>query len=320
MNIQMTERQKNLTALVILLLLVAAMVWLVVAKPITGSLAPKNQPAKNTQKPPPAQPTSVAYAVTPVVESLRVPWSIVFPSKDRWLVSERSGALRIVEAGKLVATPLTTFNVSDQGEEGLMGLALDPNYRTNKLVYACYAHTAGSGLADRVVRFEDRGTTAGPQTILIDNIPAATNHAGCRLSFGPADKKLYITTGDATNKAIAQNLSSLGGKILRINPDGSVPSDNPFAQSPVWTLGHRNPQGLAWQPGTNQLFATEHGPSGFDGPGGGDEVNIIKKGANYGYSQREGNELLQADNTTARLPDVDKIAVQIGDEVTDTTV
>jgi glucose/arabinose dehydrogenase len=231
---------------------------------------------------PTAKPSSVTYAVKPVVGGLQVPWSLVFPSAQRWLVSERSGAIRIIQNGVLQPNPLVTFNVSSRAEEGLMGLALDPAYPANKIVYACYAYAAAGKLTDRVVRFEDRGTTAGPQTTLIDGIPAAVNHAGCRLGFGPADHKLYITTGDATNKANPQNLASLGGKILRLNSDGTFPADNPFLNSPVWTLGHRNPQGIAWQPGTSQLYATEHGPTS-DGPPGGDELNIINKGSNYGW-------------------------------------
>jgi glucose/arabinose dehydrogenase len=107
-------------------------------------------------------------------------------------------------------------------------------------------------------------------------------HAGCRLGFGP-DGKLYITTGDARQPSLAQDLNSLAGKILRINKDGSIPADNPFPGSPVYSYGHRNSQGIAWQPGTGRLYVTEHGPSGSDGPEGGDEINLIQAGANYGW-------------------------------------
>lgn len=269
----------KIAALVVLLILVSVGIALAMwpaSKPIPKKSA---QPTKTTVA------TSVAYTVTPVVQNLNVPWSIVFTSKERWLVSERAGSVRVVENNTLAAQPLITFNASSKSEEGLMGLALDPDYATNKLVYACYAYASGGKLIDRVVRFEDKGASAGSPIIVIDGIPAAVNHAGCRLSFGPADKKLYITTGDATNKTNAQSQSSLAGKILRINSDGSIPSDNPFAGSAIWTLGHRNSQGLAWQPGTNQLYATEHGPTaGGDAlVGGGDELNLIVKGANYGW-------------------------------------
>jgi glucose/arabinose dehydrogenase len=199
------------------------------------------------------------------------------------LVTERNGNVRVVENGQLKSSPLTHFNdVSTGGEEGLMGMALDPNYNRNKLVYVCLAYDTPSGLRDKVVRFVDNGSSAGTPEFVIGGIPSAQFHAGCKLKFGP-DGKLYVSTGDATNKQIAQDLGSLGGKILRLNPDGTVPADNPFPNSPIWSFGHRNPQGLCFQHITNQLFSVEHGPSGFDGPGGGDEVNIIQKGANYGW-------------------------------------
>lgn len=225
----------------------------------------------------------VPYKVERLITGLEVPWSIVFPTNERWLISERGGQVRIVQDGKLRVTPLITFGeVSSADEEGLMGLAVDPSYSTNKLIYACFATAADDGLINKVVRFEDQGNvTSQPQTIL-DNIPAARFHAGCRLGFGP-DGMLYITTGDATDPDIAQDQTSLGGKILRINADGSIPDDNPDPNSPIWSLGHRNPQGLDWHPVTGELFATEHGPSGNDGPNGGDEVNIIEKGQNYGW-------------------------------------
>jgi glucose/arabinose dehydrogenase len=131
------------------------------------------------------------------------------------------------------------------------------------------------------------GGTLTEAQVIIENIPATQFHAGTRVRFGP-DGKLYITTGDATERELAQQLDSLAGKTLRLNDDGSIPPDNPFAKqsnarAEIWSYGHRNSQGISWQPSTDGQFQTEHGPSGFDGPGGGDEVNIVEAGKNYGW-------------------------------------
>lgn len=229
----------------------------------------------------PVSPESVPYRIETVAEGLEVPWSVVFTSPTRVLVSERPGRIRIIENGKLLEKPLHTFpEVVSQAEEGLMSLALHPEYAENKFVYAVYAYRSERGLSDRVVRFRDDGNSISQLTTVLDRIPAAQYHAGSRLAFGP-DRKLYITTGDATDKEIAQDLTSLGGKILRVNDDGTIPADNPFPNSRVWSYGHRNPQGIAWR-GAN-MYETEHGPSTFDGPPGGDEINRIIKGGNYGW-------------------------------------
>lgn len=226
---------------------------------------------------------TLAYSIEPFVKDLEVPWSIVFTGESRILVNERPGRLRVVENGVLKKEPLKEFkDISSGSEEGLMGLALDPDYITNKLIYVSYAYEKSDALWVKVVRYKDNGTSLSEETIIFDGIPAEKYHAGCRLRFGP-DKKLYITTGDAGERKYAQDLGKLHGKILRINGDGTIPSDNPFPNSPVWSYGHRNPQGMDWFPGTDVMWSTEHGPSGFDGPGGGDEVNVIVKGQSYGW-------------------------------------
>lgn len=220
-----------------------------------------------------------AAAQTPAVvaDHLQVPWSIAFSSPQRMLFTERPGRVRAIVNGKFAPKPLLTLtDVVATGEAGLMGMALHPS---QPFVYLCYCDKS---MKDRVVRYRDAGASLTEPRVIVQNIPAARFHAGCRLRFGP-DGKLYITTGDATNRAIAQDLKSIGGKILRVNGDGSIPSDNPIAGSPVWTYGHRNPQGLAWDPNGGLLWETEHGPSGFDGGTGGDEVNIIERGRNYGW-------------------------------------
>lgn len=227
------------------------------------------------------------YAVETVVEGVEVPWALAWTSPTRLLFTERPGRVRVVEDGKLLAEPLYTVPDIVQrraGEIGLMGITVHPDYAKNKFVYIAY----GSSEKDvRVVRLVDTGSTLSEPTVILKGIPAASNHAGCCLAFGP-DGKLYVTAGDSTNRTLAPDLSSLAGKILRLNDDGSVPADNPFvgkqnARSEIWTYGHRNPQGLAWQPGTGVLFESEHGPTGDGFPQGDDEFNIIEKGHNYGW-------------------------------------
>lgn len=231
----------------------------------------------------------VEIAIEEVARGLEVPWSIVWTSPTRMLVTERPGRIRVIEnpstgSGQAILRPepLHTFEeVVSGSEEGLMSLAVHPEYATNKFVYASLAYSSERGIWVKVVRFRDEGRSISDVTTIVDAIPAAQYHAGSRLKFGP-DGKLHITTGDATDRDIAQDLDSLGGKILRVNDDGSIPSDNPFPNSPVWSYGHRNPQGIHWDSAGN-MYETEHGPSTFDGPPGGDEVNRIVKGENYGW-------------------------------------
>ncbi len=225
----------------------------------------------------------VPYTIEPFVENLFVPWSIVFTSEDRMLFTERNGNVRVVVNGTLQENPLyTASGLSTGGEQGMMGMAIHPEYETNKYVYLAYASTSGGNIVVHIDRFTDTGTQLQPDRTIIKNIPAARNHAGTRLNFGP-DNKLYISTGDASEGAFAQETTSLAGKILRVNDDGSIPADNPIRGSAIYSIGHRNPQGIDWHPETGDLWSTEHGPSVFDGPAGGDEVNLIVKGGNYGW-------------------------------------
>lgn len=231
----------------------------------------------------------VKFQVETVASGLEVPWGFAFlPNKDL-LFTERPGRVRIIENGKLRAEPVFMVpDVEPSSESGLMDISLHPNFAANNYVYLAYAYNK-DGKRDKVVRYKYAGNKFTEPKVIIEDMPAAPNHAGMRARFGP-DGKLYITVGDATDRRIAQQMNNLGGKTLRLNDDGSVPQDNPFigqqgTRPEIWSVGHRNAQGLAWQPGSGLMFQTEHGPSGFDGPGGGDEVNIVERGKNYGWPE-----------------------------------
>jgi len=221
------------------------------------------------------------------VEGLVAPWSLVFLPDGRALVSERPGRIRLIRDGQLVQKPYLELDVAAFGEGGLMGLELHPDFPEKPYLYAMYTYRDGGELYNRVQRFHHRGTTAEPEKVLVDRIPGSRYHDGGRLGFGP-DGMLYATAGENFKAERAQDREILSGSILRIAPDGSIPPDNPFPGSPIWSIGHRNPQGLAWHPETGDLFSSEHGPSGEYGLRGHDIVNVIEKGKNYGWPREVG--------------------------------
>ena len=226
-----------------------------------------------------------------LVGGLDTAWAIDFAPDGRIFLTERPGRIRVVGGGRLLPEPWMTLEVAAVGEAGLMGLALDPQFSQNRFVYVAHTYRATNGrMQNRLVRLrEDPKTSKGSlDKVLIDNVAGANNHDGGRVKFGP-DGKLYWTMGDAQTTRLAQSLSSLNGKILRLNVDGTIPTDNPFPNSYVYSYGHRNPQGLAWQPKTQRLYSTEHGPSGFQGCCR-DELNYIEPGKNYGWPEIRGDE------------------------------
>lgn len=234
-----------------------------------------------------------AFRVETVTEGLEVPWAIEFLPDGAMLVSERPGRLRVIRNGRLEPQPIAGVPaVVEQGEGGLMDIALHPQFEQNQWIYLSYTVRGDAGdLRTRVSRFRltDAGLTESK--VIFPGVagPAGATHFGSRLAFGP-DGKLYITLGERANPSRAQDLRDPSGKTLRLNDDGSIPTDNPYvnrsdARPEIFSYGHRNPQGMAIQPGTGLIFQTEHGPSGYDGPRGGDEVNIVEAGRNYGWPE-----------------------------------
>jgi glucose/arabinose dehydrogenase len=224
------------------------------------------------------------YEIKVIAENLYVPWAIDISDDGKIYFTERSGTIRIIEEGKLNPQPLITFSEPfiSIGEGGLMGIVLDPNYSQNHYIYAMHTYGEGNELFNRVVRLVENNNKASIDKILIDKIPGGQIHNGGRIKIGP-DQKLYITTGDSGNSKLAQDPTSKAGKILRIDLNGKNLTDNPFPNSPVYSLGHRNPEGLAWN-FKNVLYESEHGQSAHD------EINIIKPGTNYGWPVVQGNE------------------------------
>lgn len=255
-----------------------------------ASAVPARLPAQEIARGP--QPQTIPDRFVPVPEDLRVvdwvtgleaPWSLVFLPDGRALVSERPGRIRLIEKGRLAPESVADIDVATGGEGGLMGLALDPGFPSQPFLYAMYTQQAGGGAVNRIGRFRLEGARARLERVIVDGIPAGRNHDGGRIAFGP-DGMLYIGTGETFRRELAQRPDSLGGKILRVTRDGAPAPGNPRPDSPIYTIGHRNVQGLAWNPESGELFAAEHGPSGEDGLRAHDEINVIRAGGNYGWA------------------------------------
>lgn len=217
-----------------------------------------------------------------IAENLDVPWSID-KQGNAFYLTERSGSIVKIEGEKVVQQKVEfEKEVSTASEAGLLGFVLAPNFLESNLAYAYYTFEDSEGQFNRIVTLQLEENVWREKNLLLDRIPSGTYHHGGRLKIGP-DGKLYATTGDASKREIAQTLHSLGGKILRMNLDGSIPEDNPFPASYIYSFGHRNPQGITWS-SDGIMYASEHGQSTND------EVNLIKAGQNYGWPIIEGEE------------------------------
>ena len=226
------------------------------------------------------QPDDLSWEVRTVVTKLQVPWDITTLPSGNLLVTERSGYLSEVnpEDGTVVhraQVPDVIEYEPPKGEQGLTGVAIAPDFATSKRLYLYYSYLQEETVRNRVSSFVYDGERVSNERIIVE-LPGGKIHNGAQLRIGP-DGKLWIPTGEGGARFLAQDPTSLGGKLLRLNLDGSIPSDNPTKGSAVYSLGHRNPQGFAWQPGTDRIYMTEHGQIGND------EVNLIKPGHNYGW-------------------------------------
>jgi aldose sugar dehydrogenase len=227
---------------------------------------------------PPAQ--REPFVASIVVSRLDTPWDLAWgPDGFIWF-SERGGRISRLDPATGTRSPAGTVAVHESGEGGLMGIAFHPDFASSPFVYAMHTYGAFLGAHNRLVRMRWNGTTLGPPETLLEGIPAAGIHDGSRLVVGP-DRMLYVTMGDAGNADAAQDLRSPSGKILRLTLDGRPAPGNPFDNA-VWSYGHRNPQGLVFHPATGVLYETEHGPSDND------EVNIVRRGGNYGWPTVHG--------------------------------
>ncbi|MGD9960902.1 PQQ-dependent sugar dehydrogenase [Nocardioides sp.] len=256
---------------------------------LTGCASSEDSPALPSQAPtgpattasPQAEPTASPgprrpQVVDTIATGLAVPWGVAFLPDGSALVTERdSGRVLSITDGR-VGEVGTVDEAAPQGEAGLLGIAVSPTYASDQQVFL-YVTTEQD---NRIVRTTYDGRRLGRLEVILDGIPNGFIHDGGRLAFGP-DGYLYASTGETGEEELAQDLDSLGGKILRITPDGDAPPGNPFGESPVWSWGHRNVQGLAFDD-RGRLWASEFGASEFD------ELNLIVKGANYGWPLFEG--------------------------------
>jgi glucose/arabinose dehydrogenase len=223
------------------------------------------------------------FGVQTLATGLEIPWGLAFAPDGRLFITERPGRVRVYQNGQLLTEPaLTLSDVFTNGESGFLGIAVHPAFATNRLVYLAYTASTSRGPVLRLMRYRDVDNRLGEGVVLLDDVPAANIHNGSRVKFGP-DGRLYVSLGDVAVPSVAQDVAALNGKFLRLNDDGTSAPGNRFS-SPVYSFGHRNPQGMDWHPVSGDLWATEHGQTGND------EVNVIESGVNYGWPAIEGNQ------------------------------
>ncbi|MDP9287005.1 MAG: PQQ-dependent sugar dehydrogenase [Thermoproteota archaeon] len=242
---------------------------------IAGGPAPNNGSSKSSA-------AGGGIGISSIVQNIESPSAMDVSTDGQIFFAEKIGQIMAmtVNNGKLADHSILNIGAVQLGEDGLLGFALSPNFTENHLMYAYYTYTNGNKIFNRVIMLKEIADKVVDSKVIIDAIPAAEFNNGGRIKFGP-DNKLYVSTGDAMMPNLAQDLNSLAGKILRINPDGTIPLNNSLSGSPVYAYGFQNVQGLAWHPRTNRLYALDESRSGND------EINIIKPGGNYGWPIKE---------------------------------
>jgi glucose/arabinose dehydrogenase len=240
---------------------------------------PSSEPAKAVS----TKPTSEFQVIA---KKLQTPWAIDFNGEQIY-ISERVGTIAKIEGAKLTRKQVKLNKALKLGGEGgFLGFLLAPDFTATKQAYAYHTYEEAGKTLNRVIKLQESAEGWKEVKTLLEGIPGSSNHNGGRLAIGP-DHNLYITTGDSTQDVLAQDLKSLGGKILRMTLDGKISQDNPFVNSYIYSYGHRNSQGIAWD-SQGRMYSSEHGPSGS--PGGHDEINRIEPGKNYGWPLIIGDE------------------------------
>ena len=218
-------------------------------------------------------------SVEVLASNLEKPRAISF-ADDRIFVTEKIGRIRVIENNTLVEEPLATLRTANVFDGGLLGITTHPDFSNNHFLYVYYTYSENNELWNKILRIIESDNKLQDAITIFDKIPGSEFSNGGIIKFGP-DGKLYVATGSVSDSLhLSQDIQSMAGKILRLNDDGSIPDDNPFSNSPVYSLGLRNPQGMTWD-NTGNLYVTDSGPSKND------EINIIKAGKNYGWPEQE---------------------------------
>jgi len=231
--------------------------------------------------PPPIPEPTTEYGneyVQILATNLEKPWAIDFAG-DKIFVTEKAGQVRVIESGVLLDDPLATLRTANVFGGGLLGIAVHPAFDNNHFIYVYYTYENDGVLWNKILRITESNNKLDAAKTIFDNIPGSAYNNGGIMKFGP-DGKLYVGTGYVSDSHGPQDIQSLEGKILRLNDDGTIPNDNPFSDSPVFSFGHMNTKGLGWDNEGN-LFAAEMGPSKND------EINLVQPGRNYGWPEQE---------------------------------